>query len=273
MRGSRVCRRCVSIQTGEQVTLTALIQLKSITKVYRAGDEPFYALAGIDLEVRKNEFVAVMGASGSGKSTLMNIIGALDRPTDGEYRLDGVEVQSLKDRKLSALRNRKIGFVFQAFNLLPRYNAVQNVEVPLIYGGVPARTRRKLAVEALEKLGLGHRLKHKPTELSGGQQQRVAIARAIVTRPVLLLADEPTGAVDSETTQQILALLEQLHREGMTIVLVTHEAEVAERAQRIVRLSDGRIIDDTGVRTQGRTSPEGGERHEERHEGGGEKDT
>ncbi len=224
-----------------------LIQLKKVTKVYQTGEEKLYALDHVDLEVERNGFVAIMGASGSGKSTLMNIIGALDRPTEGEYLLEGTAVQGLSDRKLSALRNRKIGFVFQAFNLLPRYTAVQNVEVPLIYAGVGTRERRKMAVEALEKLGLGHRLNHRPTELSGGQQQRVAIARAIVTRPVLLLADEPTGAVDSETTQQILDLIEQLHREGMTIVLVTHEAEVGARAHRIVRLSDGKIISDTGL--------------------------
>ncbi len=225
--------------------MAPLIQLKHVTKVYQSGEEKLFALDNIELEVEPNAFVAVMGASGSGKSTLMNIIGALDRPTDGEYYLDGVAVQSLNDRRLSELRNRKIGFVFQAFNLLPRYTAVQNVEVPLIYAGVGARARRKLAIEALEKLGLGHRLKHRPTELSGGQQQRVAIARAIVTRPVVLLADEPTGAVDSETTQQILGLIEQLHRDGMTIVLVTHEAEVGARAHRMVRLSDGRIVSDT----------------------------
>lgn len=224
--------------------MSTLLELKNITKIYQSGEEELYALDDVTLNVEEGGYVAIMGASGSGKSTLMNILGALDRPTRGEYLLQGTAVQSLNDRKLSQLRNQKVGFVFQSFNLLPRYSAVQNVEVPLIYAGIPTRKRRKMAIEALEQVGLAGRLKHRPTELSGGQQQRVAIARAIVTQPVLLLADEPTGALDSDTTRQILELLHVLHGRGMTIVLVTHEAEVAARALRTVLFRDGRIIDD-----------------------------
>jgi putative ABC transport system ATP-binding protein len=221
-----------------------LIEADHLFKIYRSGDEQLYALNDLSLSIDDGEHVAIMGASGSGKSTLMNILGALDRPTRGEYRLDGEPVSKMTDRRLSSLRNRKIGFVFQSFNLLPRLDAVENVEVPLVYAGVRPRERRARAVEALRSVGLGDRLGHRPTQLSGGQQQRVAIARALVTRPRLLLADEPTGALDTETTSQILAMLDDLHRGGLTIVVVTHEPDVAARAKRVVWVRDGRIVAD-----------------------------
>jgi putative ABC transport system ATP-binding protein len=221
-----------------------LIRADHLYKVYRSGEQDLFALNDLSLVIPDQAYVAIMGASGSGKSTLMNILGALDRPTRGEYRLDGELVSELSDAKLSGLRNRKIGFVFQSFNLLPRLTAVENVEVPLIYAGVRARDRRARAVEALKRVGLGERMTHRPTEMSGGQQQRVAIARALVTGPRLLLADEPTGALDTDTTGQILALFDELHRDGLTVVVVTHEPEVAARAGRVVVVRDGRIVAD-----------------------------
>ncbi len=221
-----------------------LISAEHLFKIYTSGEQELFALNDLSLQVVDGEFCAIMGTSGSGKSTLMNILGALDRPTRGDYWLDGELVSSMSDAKLSNLRNRKIGFVFQSFNLLPRLNAVENVEVPLVYSRVPAKDRRARAIEALTQVGLGDRLTHRPTQLSGGQQQRVAIARALVTRPRLLLADEPTGALDSETTKQILALLDTLHDSGLTIALVTHEASVAARAQRMVWVRDGQIVAD-----------------------------
>jgi putative ABC transport system ATP-binding protein len=221
-----------------------LIALDGITKVYRSGDHDLHALAGVSLAIAPGEYTAIMGTSGSGKSTLMNILGALDRPTAGTYRLDGEPVSSMSDRRLSGLRNRKIGFVFQSFNLLPRLTAQENVEVPLVYAGVRPAERRTRAREALAEVGLGDRLTHRPSQLSGGQQQRVAIARALVTRPRLLLADEPTGALDTDTTAQIMALLADLHAKGLTIVVVTHEPEVALHASRVVLVRDGRIVDD-----------------------------
>jgi putative ABC transport system ATP-binding protein len=221
-----------------------LIRAEHLYKIYRTGEQELYALNDLSLEIADREYLAIMGASGSGKSTLMNILGALDRPTRGEYRLDGELVSDLSDARLSALRNRKIGFVFQSFNLLPRLTAVENVEVPLVYAGVRARERRARAIEALTRLGLGERLYHRPTQMSGGQQQRVAIARALVTGPRLLLADEPTGALDTDTTQNILGLLDELHADGLTIVVVTHEPEVAERARRVVWVRDGKIVAD-----------------------------
>jgi len=224
--------------------LRPLISAEHLYKIYTSGEQELYALNDLSLQVVDGESCAIMGTSGSGKSTLMNILGALDRPTRGEYWLDGELVSAMSDAKLSSLRNRKIGFVFQSFNLLPRLNAVENVEVPLVYSRVPTQERRARALEALAQVGLSERTTHRPAQLSGGQQQRVAIARALVTRPRLLLADEPTGALDSETTKQILALLDTLHATGLTIALVTHEAAVAARAQRMVWVRDGQIVAD-----------------------------
>jgi putative ABC transport system ATP-binding protein len=221
-----------------------LIAAKHLYKIYRSGDQDLNALDDLSLEVQEGEYAAIMGASGSGKSTLMNILGALDRPTRGEYWLDGEQVSAMSDARLSALRNQKIGFVFQSFNLLPRLDAIENVAVPLVYAHLRPREQRSRAIEALERVGLGDRKHHRPTELSGGQQQRVAIARALVTRPRLLLADEPTGALDSDTTSQILALLDELQSSGLTVVLVTHEPDVAARAMRMVRVKDGRVVAD-----------------------------
>ncbi len=229
-----------------------LISVENLTKTYVAGEATLHALNDLSLQVSAGEYVAIMGASGSGKSTLMNILGALDRPTRGDYWLDGEQVSSMSDRNLSSLRNRKVGFIFQSFNLLPRLSALENVQVPLVYAKVPAAERALRATAALTDVGLADRLHHRPTQLSGGQQQRVAIARALVTRPRLLLADEPTGALDSETTGQILALLDDLHAAGITIVVVTHEAEVAARANRVVVVRDGRIVSDAPPDRAGR---------------------
>ncbi len=221
----------------------AMIELEDITKVYRMGSVAVHALQGVSLRVAAGEFVAIMGASGSGKTTLMNIIGCLDLPTTGRYILDGVDVRRLNDNQLAAIRNLKIGFVFQSFNLIPRSTAVHNVEMPLIYAGVNSN-RRQLAMAALEAVGLADRARHQPTELSGGQQQRCAIARALVTEPAILLADEPTGNLDSESSAEIMKLLVQLNSEGRTIVLITHENDVARFAKRIVRLRDGLVVSD-----------------------------
>ena len=221
----------------------AMIELEDITKVYRMGSVAVNALKGVSLRVDPGEFVAIMGASGSGKSTLMNIVGCLDLPTTGRYRLDGVDVRRLNDNQLAAIRNLKIGFVFQMFNLIPRSTAMHNVEMPLIYAGVNSR-RRRLAMAALEAVGLADRARHQPTELSGGQQQRVAIARALVTRPAILLADEPTGNLDSESSAEIMKLMVELNAHGHTIVLITHENEIAAFAKRVVRLRDGLVVAD-----------------------------
>ena len=221
-----------------------LLQLDAVIKTYTMGNTTVQALRAVDLGIGPGEMVAIMGASGSGKSTLLNILGTLDRPDGGRYILDGQDVSALSDKALAQFRNRKIGFVFQAFNLLPRYTAARNVELPMLYGGVPRVERRKRAALALARVGLGDRMHHQPNELSGGQQQRVSIARSLVQNPVLLLADEPTGALDSETTLQIMELFCELHRSGMTIILVTHEPAVAEYAQRILRVRDGRIVAD-----------------------------
>jgi putative ABC transport system ATP-binding protein len=218
--------------------------MEEITKVYQMGDIKVHALRGVSLTVGAGEYVAIMGASGSGKSTLMNIIGLLDRPTSGSYKIRGVESNKMSKDRLADLRNREIGFVFQQFNLLPRVNARRQVELPLFYAGLSGRKSRELALTALERVGLSDRVNHRPDELSGGQQQRVAIARALVNQPGLLLADEPTGALDTKTGAEVLALLEQLNTQGITIIVVTHDPNVARRAGRIVMLSDGKIISD-----------------------------
>ncbi|HXG01511.1 MAG TPA: ABC transporter ATP-binding protein [Bacteroidota bacterium] len=225
-----------------------VIELTNITKVYDMGEaQQVQALRGVSLSIARNEYVAIMGPSGSGKSTLMNIIGCLDTPTSGQYLFNGVNVSEMDDNNLARIRNKEIGFVFQTFNLLPRSDALHNVELPLIYAGVPAAERRRRAIETLEHVGLGDRIHHKPNELSGGQRQRVAIARALVTRPSIILADEPTGNLDSRTGEEIMQLFEELHREGNTIILVTHEADIAAHAHRIVRLRDGLIENDERV--------------------------
>jgi putative ABC transport system ATP-binding protein len=224
--------------------MAALIELKDIYKIYDMGAEKVHALNGVDLEIQRGEYVAIMGSSGSGKSTLMNLIGCLDTPTSGTYRLNDVEVQGLDDTQLAAIRNREIGFVFQTFNLLARTNALHNVELPLIYAGVPRRERRERAKRALERVRLGERMLHNPNELSGGQRQRVAIARALVNEPSLLLADEPTGNLDSATSKEIMDLFDELHGAGNTVLLVTHEPDIAQNTWRQVLLRDGKILDD-----------------------------
>ncbi len=222
----------------------ALIETRDLSRVYDLDAGRVAALDGVSLDIDQGDFVAVMGPSGSGKSTFMNLIGCLDRPTGGGYRLAGTAVESLDANGLARLRNREIGFVFQQFNLLPRVDALANVELPMIYAGFDRRTRREHALQALGRVGLQDRAHHRPMQLSGGQQQRVAIARALVNSPSLLLADEPTGALDSRTANEIMALFQELNREGVTIVLVTHDAEVGRHAQRLVRFRDGRVTED-----------------------------
>jgi putative ABC transport system ATP-binding protein len=219
----------------------AVIVTRNLQRDYDMGGEIVHALRGVDIYIRRNEFVDIMGPSGSGKSTLMNLIGCLDSPTGGEYWLNGYRVSELGDDQLARIRNKEIGFVFQTFNLLPRASALHNVELPLVYAGTGSKERRALASEALARVGLEDRVQHKPNELSGGQRQRVAIARALVNRPSILLADEPTGNLDSTTSEEILALFEALHREGQTVVLVTHENDIAAHAKRQVHLKDGRV--------------------------------
>ncbi|GHT70921.1 macrolide ABC transporter ATP-binding protein [Bacteroidia bacterium] len=218
-----------------------LIEIKNLTKNYSMGENEVPALKSINLSINKNEYVSIMGPSGSGKSTLMNILGCLDTPTDGIYKFKNVDVNSLDDDALSAMRNKEIGFIFQNFNLLPRLNALQNVELPLVYSGVPTAERKSRALKSLERVGLADRIDHKPGELSGGQRQRVAIARALVTNPGILLADEPTGALDSRTGEDIMRLFHDLHQEGNTIILITHEQEIADHAHRNIFIKDGMI--------------------------------
>jgi putative ABC transport system ATP-binding protein len=224
-----------------------MIELDAVTKVYQAGAVEVRALDTVDLTIDDGDLVAIMGPSGSGKSTMMNILGCLDLPTEGRYRLDGADVGKLRENRLADLRNRSIGFVFQSFNLIPRTSAARNVELPLVYAGVGRRERRARAIEALDRVGLGDRGPSMPNELSGGQQQRVAIARALVTRPTMILADEPTGNLDSASTAEIMRLLVELNGTGRTVVLITHEDEVAAYAKRVVRLRDGRITSDDRV--------------------------
>ncbi|MFW6105063.1 MAG: ABC transporter ATP-binding protein [Chloroflexota bacterium] len=221
-----------------------MLEIENITKVYKAGQTEIPALRGINCRIESGEMVSIIGPSGSGKSTLMNIIGCLDKPTSGQYRLDGTEVSELNDNQLAEIRNRKIGFVFQSFNLLSRTTALANVELPLIYSG--ASNRRQRALQVLESVGLTHRVTHRPSELAGGEQQRVAIARALVNNPSLILADEPTGNLDTKTSQEIMLLFNQLNEQGMTIVLVTHEPDIAAYTQRTIKLRDGKIEGNAG---------------------------
>ena len=225
----------------------SLIRLQNISRRYKMGAEIVHALRGVSLEIARGEYVAIMGPSGSGKSTLMNLLGCLDTPTEGSYELNGVQVSQMNDNHLAEIRNREIGFVFQTFNLLARSNALRNVELPLIYADVPAHERKKIALDALTQVGLADRIHHKPNELSGGQRQRVAVARALVNNPAILLADEPTGNLDSKTGNEIMALFEELSRKGHTIIVVTHEEEIALRARRIIRLRDGLIASDEAI--------------------------
>jgi putative ABC transport system ATP-binding protein len=230
--------------------MPAIIRLVNIAKLYQVGEERVHALNGVSLEIQKNEYVAIMGPSGSGKSTMMNIVGCLDTPTSGLYELNNLNVSDMNNNQLARVRNKEIGFVFQTFNLLARSNVLHNVELPLIYGGIPSAERKKLAKNAIDRVGLTSRIHHKPNELSGGQRQRVAVARALVTQPSILLADEPTGNLDTKTGEEIMALFDTLHKEGNTIVLVTHEEDIAAHAHRAIRLRDGVVESDEPVKNR-----------------------
>lgn len=223
---------------------TMIIRLKDIRRTYKVGTEQIHALNGVSIEIRQNEYVAIMGHSGSGKSTLMNLLGCLDRATSGIYELDGQNTTKMSNSQLAQVRNGKIGFVFQSFELLPRFSAVKNVELPLIYSHQVVWNRKELAHKALERVGLAERMNHRPNQLSGGEKQRVAVARALINNPAILLADEPTGNLDTKTSEEILALFRRLHQEGQTIIMVTHEADVACHAKRIIRMRDGKVISD-----------------------------
>ena len=235
----------LALSTGGVRQRPPVIAMSKVTKTYGVGDIEVHALQATNLTIERGDYIAIMGASGSGKSTLMNILGCLDVPTSGRYRLAGIDVSQLSGDDVADIRNRRIGFVFQSFNLIPRTSALANVEMPLIYGGMKRAARRELATRALTRVGLDHRLHYLPNQLSGGQQQRVAIARAIVTNPAMILADEPTGALDSTSTAEVLAIFDELNMEGRTVVVITHEDEVARHAKRIIRLRDGLIVDDT----------------------------
>ena len=227
--------------------MAAMIEIEALTKTYVMGDEVIAALGGVSLSIKRGEHVAIVGPSGSGKSTLMNVLGGLDRPTSGAYRFEDDPVAEYDDDQLASFRNRRIGFIFQSFQLLPRLTALQNVELPLIYGGVEPAERKARAVELLQRVGLGNRMGNRPTQMSGGQQQRVAIARALANQPDLLLADEPTGALDTATGQEVLALFDELNRQGLTLCIVTHDHEVAARARRRIAFRDGHVVSDDGV--------------------------
>lgn len=222
----------------------SLVEVKDLYKIYNPGENEVRALDGINLTVEKGEFLAIVGQSGSGKSTFMNMIGLLDIPTSGTYLLDGIDVSSMTDDELSEIRNKEIGFIFQGFNLISSLSAVENVELPLVYRGMKKEERHRLAIEALERVGLSHRLNHLPKQMSGGQQQRVAIARAVAARPPVILADEPTGNLDSHSGVEVMKILHELHEEGRTIILITHDNEIAKEAQRVIRIQDGQIIAD-----------------------------
>ena len=237
--------------SGTERTAPPLIEVEDLVKIYRTGDVELRALDGVSFSVAHGEFVAVMGPSGSGKSTTMNMLGCLDSPTEGRYLLDGRDVARLSGDELARVRNEKLGFVFQGFNLLPRLSAVDNVALPLVYSGVPSRERSERAREALERVGLGARLKHRPNQMSGGQQQRVAIARALVGRAPLILADEPTGNLDTRTSEEIMDLLVEVNREGKTVVLVTHEPDIAAYARRVLHFKDGRLVSDEAASGRG----------------------
>lgn len=225
--------------------MTTMIKATNLTKVYQMGEEQVHALRGVSFSVQKDEYISIMGPSGSGKSTLLHILGCLDRPTSGRLSIENTNVLEATDNQLAEIRNQKIGFVFQSFNLMTKATALENVELPLIYSGVRKKERRERALAVLERVGLSDRIQHRPTELSGGQRQRVAIARAMVTEPAFILADEPTGALDTKTSAQILELFSELNREGNTVVIITHDPTVAEKTKRIIRLLDGRIIEDS----------------------------
>jgi putative ABC transport system ATP-binding protein len=238
-----VQRRAIAAQAARR-RRAPVISVHSVSKTYRLGEIAVHALRGVTLQIERGDFVAIMGSSGSGKSTLMNILGCLDIPSGGRYEIDGVDVSEMDEDDLSDLRNRKIGFVFQSFNLVPRTSALVNVELPLAYAGLRGTERRRRAERALRSVGMSHRMGHEPAELSGGQQQRVAVARAIVTNPSLILADEPTGNLDSHSTEDVLAIFARLNEEGRTVVLITHEPDVAEQTKRVIRLSDGEVVED-----------------------------